>query len=431
MTIFLWIGFITLVLFLLALDLGVFNRKAHVIGAGEALGWTALWVAVALLFNVAVFYIYEHHWLGVGLEIGHALGGKQAALQFFTGYLIEKSLSLDNIFVIALIFSYFSVPLKHQHRLLFWGVLGALVLRAVMILAGTALINRFTWMVYVFGGLLLVTAVRMLVARHDNLSVERNPLVRLTRRFYPVSDEMEGGRFFTRIDGRRAVTPLFLALVMIESTDVLFAVDSIPAIFAVTRDPFIVFTSNVFAILGLRSLYFVLAAALERFRYLKFSLAFILAFVGVKMVLAHHHPIPTVVSLAVIAGILVVGVAASLLHGHRDPAALVSPLADDIEDLVRYTVKRARRTVILVVGTTVILIGVALLVLPGPGMVVIVIGLSLLATEFIWARRLLRRVKHDALRLGRASLKTLGLAGEREAGVEGVDSKPEKTEKGQ
>ena len=425
MTVWLWIGFVALVLFLLALDLGVFNRKAHVIGAGEALGWTALWVAVALLFNVAVFYIYEHHWLGVGLETGHAMGGKQAALQFFTGYLIEKSLSLDNIFVIALIFSYFSVPLKHQHRLLFWGVLGALVLRAVMIIAGTALINRFSWMVYVFGGLLLATAVKMLVARHDNLAVERNPLVRLTRRFYPVSEAMEGGRFFVRVDGRRAVTPLFLALVMIESTDVLFAVDSIPAIFAVTRDPFIVFTSNVFAILGLRSLYFVLAAALERFRYLKFSLAFILAFVGVKMILAHHHPIPTFVSLAVIAGILAVGMIASLLYGHRDPAALVSPVADDLEDLVRYTVKRARRTVILLVGSTVILIGVALLVLPGPGMVVIVLGLSLLATEFIWARRLLRRVKRDALKLGKASLETLGLAGEREAGVEGGTEREE------
>ncbi len=409
MTIWLWVGFVVFVLFLLALDLGVFNRKAHVVSAGEALGWTALWVALALLFNVAIYYLYENHWLGVGLEIGHSLGGRQAALQFFTGYLIEKSLSLDNIFVIALIFTYFSVPLRHQHRLLFWGVLGALVLRGLMIVAGVALISRFSWMIYVFGGLLLVTAVKMLVARHDNLATENNPLVRLTRRFYPVTDDIESGRFFTRVDGRRAVTPLFLALMVIESTDILFAVDSIPAIFAVTRDPFIIFTSNVFAILGLRSLYFVLAAALERFRYLKMSLAFILAFVGVKMILAHHHPIPTMISLAVIAGILLVGIAASMLHGHRDTAALVSPVVEEMEQILRLTVRRAKRVIILVVGSTVILLGAALLVLPGPGLLVIFFGISLLATEFFWARRLLRRVRRETSRLAKASKRTLGM----------------------
>ncbi len=409
MIIWLWIGFVAFVLFLLALDLGVFNRKAHVVSAGEALGWTALWVALALLFNVAIYYLYEHHWLGVGLDIGHPLEGRQAALQFFTGYLIEKSLSLDNIFVIALIFTYFRVPLRYQHRLLFWGVLGALVLRGLMIVAGVALINRFSWMIYVFGGLLLVTAVKMLVARHDNLATESNPLVRLTRRFYPVTDDIESGRFFTRVDGRKAVTPLFLALMVIESTDILFAVDSIPAIFAVTRDPFIIFTSNVFAILGLRSLYFVLAAALERFRYLKMSLAFILAFVGVKMILAHHHPIPTFVSLTVIAGILLVGVAASMLHGHRDPAALVSPVVNEMEQILRLTVQRVKRMVILVVGSTVILLGAALLVLPGPGLLVIFFGIAILATEFFWARRLLRRVRRETSRLAEKSKRTLGM----------------------
>lgn len=427
MSIWLWIGFVALVLFLLALDLGVFNRKAHVVSAGEALGWTALWIALALLFNAAVYYLYEHHLLGVGLEIGHPLDGRQAALQFFTGYLIEKSLSLDNIFVIALIFAYFGVPLRHQHRLLFWGVLGALVLRGLMIIAGVALINRFSWMVYVLGALLLVTAVKMLVARHDNLDSERNPLVRLARRFYPVSDDTESGRFFTRVDGHRIITPLLLALLVIESTDVLFAVDSIPAIFAVTRDPFIIFTSNVFAILGLRSLYFVLASALERFRYLKMSLAFILAFVGVKMILAHQHPIPTMISLAVIAGILVVGVIASVLHGHRDTAALVSPVADELEEVLRLTIRRAKRVVILVVGTTVIAFGAALLVLPGPGLLFIALGLSILASEFIWSRRFLRRVRHETTRLAKTSRESLGMRSNMKNQTEKDDSSsPEK-----
>jgi len=281
-----------------------------------------------------------------------------------------------------------------------------------MVAVGATLLEAFGWMTYVFGGLLLLTAMRMMVVNHDNLEPNRGFAVRLVARFVPVTEGLRGEKFFVTEGGTRYATPLFTVLLMVESTDLLFAVDSIPAVFAVTEDPFIVYTSNVFAILGLRSLYFVLAAALARFRYLKFSLAFILAYVGVKMILAHHHPIPTVASLAVIAGILLVGVAASLLHGHRDPAALVSPVVDEIEDLVRYTVKRARRTVILVLGTTVILFGVALLVLPGPGLLIIFFGISILASEFIWARRLLRRVKRDALKLGKASLETLGLGGE-------------------
>jgi len=317
---------------MLALDLGVFHRHAHVISIREALAWTGLWVALALVFNVAVYFLYERHWLGIGLELGHALTGRQAALQFFTGYLIEKSLSLDNVFVMALIFTYFVVPAVHQHRVLFWGVVGALVMRAAMILAGVALIRRFEWIVYVFGGLLLLTAVKMLVVRHDNLDPDKNPLVRFARRLYPVSTVFDGKRFFTTLDGKRAMTPLFLVLLIVESTDLLFAVDSIPAIFAITTDPFLIFTSNVFAILGLRSLYFALAGMMHRFRYLKMSLVFVLAFVGVKMILAHHHPMPTVVSLAVIVGILGVGIVASLVAGHRDTAALAAPLADDPDE---------------------------------------------------------------------------------------------------
>ena len=333
MFVWLWIGFVAVVLAMLAIDLGVFHRRSHVVKVAEAVTWTTVWVITSLLFNWAVYYLYEYHVLGIGASLGHELTGKQAALQFFTGYVIEKSLSLDNIFVIALIFTYFGVRAEYQHRILFWGILGALVLRGVMIGAGAVLIQRFSWTTYVFGVLLLLTAVKMLIARHDNLEPGKNPLVRLARRLYPVSADFEGQRFFTRRNGRRVTTPLFLVLLVVESSDVLFAVDSIPAIFAVTHDPFLVFTSNVFAILGLRSLYFVLAGVMDRFRYLKMSLVFLLAYVGVKMLLAHHYPIPTLVSLAVIGGILSVGVIASVLAGHRDSAPLVSPMAGELDGM--------------------------------------------------------------------------------------------------
>jgi tellurite resistance protein TerC len=393
----LWSGFVLLILFLLALDLGVLNRKAHVIGATEALAWTAFWVSLALIFNAGIFYLYEHHWFGIGTQFGHELSGQDAALQFFTGYLVEKSLSLDNIFVIALIFSYFGVPAIYQHRVLFWGILGALALRGIMIALGAALIQRFDWVIYIFGIFLIATAAKLLVARHDNLTPESNPLVRLARKYFPVTDDYRAEKFFVVEGGKRACTPLFLALLMVESTDVAFAIDSIPAIFAVTRDPFIVFTSNVFAILGLRSLYFALAAVLDKFRYLKMSLVFLLAFIGIKMLLSHHHPIPTQVSLVFILGILAVGVLASIIGARRDTAALSSPLPNDYPGLAKLTLKQAKRMVILIVGTTVMALGAAMLVLPGPGVVVVLAGLGILATEFVWARRWLRNIKTGAV----------------------------------
>ncbi|MBK8479727.1 MAG: TerC/Alx family metal homeostasis membrane protein [Proteobacteria bacterium] len=395
MTIWIWAGFLLLVALFVALDLGVFHREPRVVSTTEALLWTAAWVGVALCFNLLVYVIYQHHWLGMGLSAGQACNGRQAALMFLTGYLIEKSLSLDNIFIIALLFSYFRVPLRLQHRVLFWGVLGAVVMRAAMIGTGAALIARFSWTIYLFGGLLLFTAAKMLVVRQDNIDPERNLLVRAARRLFPVCGSVDDGRFFVRgPGGGRAVTPLFLVLVLVESSDVVFAVDSVPAIFAVTRDPFLVFTSNVFAILGLRSLYFALAAILDRFRYLKTSLVFLLAFVGVKMLLSHHYPLPTAVSLAVIVGILAVGIGASLLE-HRRIAAV--GLLHSMAEMGRANaaLRQLRRVVVAVMGGTVILTGVAMLVLPGPGMVVILVGLSLLATEFVWARRLLRKAEEQ------------------------------------
>ena len=251
--------------------------------------------------------------LGIGVHKTSVESGSEAALRYFTGYIIEKSLSLDNIFVIALIFAYFKVPAIFQHRVLFWGILGALVLRGTMILAGITLIEKFTWMIYVFGGLLLITALRMLFSDDEQIEPEKNVLIKIARKLFPISESFEGSKFFTKINGKKAITPLFLVLLVIESTDVLFAIDSIPAIFAVTTDSYIVFTSNIFAILGLRSLYFALAAMMDRFRYLKISLVFILAFVGVKMLLSHVYPIPTIISLSVIASILIIGTLASII----------------------------------------------------------------------------------------------------------------------
>ncbi len=313
-------GFVLLVCACLALDLGVFHRTAHVVSMREAVTWTVIWVMAALAFTGAVFMIYDAHWLGVGREVPQLDGsardvhGLEAAKLFLTGYLVEKSLAIDNVFVIAMIFSYFAVPAIYQHRVLFWGILGALVMRGIMIALGAALIHQFSWIIYVFGGFLILTAAKMALVPTSGIDPERNPVVRLVRRLHPVTSRYDGQRFFTRENGVRMATPLFLALIMVEVTDLIFAVDSIPAIFAITADPFIVFTSNILAILGLRSLYFCLASMIHRFRYLKPALIGILFFVGAKMMLVHtSFKVDPTVSLLVVLGILGAGVAASLL----------------------------------------------------------------------------------------------------------------------
>jgi tellurite resistance protein TerC len=294
----LWIGFNLFVLLMLALDLGVFNRKAHVIGFKESLTWTAVWIALAMVFNGWVW----HHL------------GPQKGLEFFTGYVIEKSLSVDNVFVFALLFTYFAVPQIYQHKVLFWGVLGALVMRAAMIVLGAALITKFSWIIYVFGAFLIITGLKMIFKKEEEIHPENNPVVRWFKKLMPVTKDFRGDKFFVRENGIRMATPLFVVLLLVEISDVIFAVDSIPAIFAVTKDPFIVYTSNVFAILGLRSLYFALAGVLDKFHYLKIGLGFVLSFVGVKMLLAHSPwKVDTLISLGVIVGILAISVIASLL----------------------------------------------------------------------------------------------------------------------
>lgn len=293
----LWTAFIAFVFAMLALDLGVLHRRPHEVSLKESALWSAVWVALSLAFNVGVYV-----WFGA-----------DRALEFFTAYLLEKALSVDNLFVFVVVFSAFAIPPLYQHRVLFWGVLGALVMRAVFIFAGAAFLQRFHWAIYVFGSILAITGVRLLLQRDQDSHPENSPLIRWLKRVLPVAHEDSGGKFFLIKDGKRFVTPLLLALVAVEVTDLIFAVDSIPAVFAVTTDPFIVFTSNIFAILGLRSLYFLLAGVITKFVYLKVGLSFVLIFVGAKMLLMGVYKLPILVSLGVIVAILGVSIVASLV----------------------------------------------------------------------------------------------------------------------
>jgi TerC family integral membrane protein len=301
-----WAGFTAIVVTMLVLDLGVFHREAHVVGVREAALWSVVWVTLALAFN---------GWLAITF-------GAQRGMEFLTGYVIEKALAVDNIFVFLVVFASFRVPAAYQHRVLFWGIFGALLMRALFIFAGAALLTRFHWIIYLFGAFLLFTGLKLLWQREIEPHPEHNPLFRLFTRLIPSVPDYHGSRFTVRIDGRTFVTPLLLVLVLIEVTDLVFAIDSIPAIFAVTSDPFIVYTSNIFAILGLRALFFLLAGAMDRFAYLKLGLSFVLLFVGAKMVLIDVYKIPIGLSLAAIAAILGIAVVASLLRERapRQPA---------------------------------------------------------------------------------------------------------------
>lgn len=302
---FLWITFNLFVLGMLAVDLGVFHRKAHSVSIREAAIWSLVWVSLAIVFNFGIYFTWGH----------------EKALEFLTGYVIEKSLSVDNLFVFLMIFQYFNTPSEYQHRVLFWGILGALILRAIFIATGSALISNFHWMIYVFGAFLVFTGIKMYLQGDEKLEPERNPVVRLFERWVPISKNYHGQRFFLRQDGKVKATLLTVVLIVIETTDVIFAVDSIPAIFAITQDPFIVYTSNVFAILGLRALYFMLAGVMEMFIYLKVGLSVVLCFVGSKMMLVDVYKIPIGVSLSVIGATLLLSIIASWVVQSRKAGA--------------------------------------------------------------------------------------------------------------
>lgn len=298
MSLYFWIGFHILIFSMLAIDLGVFHKKTHRVPVKEAVIWSGVWVSLALIFNVFVFF-----------ELG-----KVKALEFLTGYVIEYSLSVDNIFVFILIFTYFGVKEQYQHKVLFYGILGALIMRGIFIFAGVALINRFHWIVIIFGAFLVFTGIKMLFSKDTEVDPERNPIVRFFKRFLPVTHSLYGDKLFVMENHRLHATPLFLVLLVIESSDLIFAVDSIPAILAISQDRFIVYTSNVFAILGLRSLYFAVAGIMDYFRFLKIGLAFVLTFVGLKMLAAYFHfEIPILISLAIIVSILLISILASVI----------------------------------------------------------------------------------------------------------------------
>lgn len=322
------------VLGMLALDLGVFHKNSHVVKMKEALVWSAVWIGLALVFNLGIYLFWDR------IYPQSAYDNSEAGLAFLTGYIIEKSLSVDNIFVFLMVFAYFNVPSQYQHRVLFWGIIGALVFRAIFIAAGSALLQQFAWMVLIFGGFLIVTGIKMIVLKDKKIDPEKNPVIRGVRKLIPVTPEYHGQKFFTRINGKLWATPLLVTLVFIEFTDVIFAVDSIPAIFAVTKDPFIVFTSNVFAILGLRALYFALAGMMGLFHYLGYGLATVLCFVGGKMVYTYfqhangnpEYKFPIGVSLGVIVGILAASVIVSLVWPPKKPHHVQPTPAGGVDD---------------------------------------------------------------------------------------------------
>lgn len=320
-----WLFFNLFVLAMLALDLGVFHRKSHEVKFKEALAWSGVWISLALVFNVILWRYWDV------LAPGSEYSTREAGLAFLTGYIIEKALSVDNIFVFLLVFAYFQVPSKYQHKVLFWGIIGALLCRAIFIFAGIALLEKFHWTIYIFGALLIFTGVKMVTQKDKKLDPEKNPVIRGFRKIMPVTPDFVGDRFFTKIDGKKFATPLFITLLFVEMTDVIFAVDSIPAILAITNDPFIVYTSNVFAILGLRSLYFALSGIMNLFHYLHYGLAAILVFVGGKMVLTDIvGKVPIGISLGFIGAVLAVSIIASLMFpgsGHEIP----DPAHDDFE----------------------------------------------------------------------------------------------------
>lgn len=301
MSIYVWSGFVLFVLIMLALDLGVFNRKAHEIKLKEAVLWSIFWISLALLFNLGV-YIWDGHEQGI---------------TFLTGYVIEKSLSVDNLFVFLLIFNYFAVPKKYQHKILFWGVLGAIIMRAIFVFAGIALIERFHIMIYIFGGFLIFTGIKLAVEGEKKIDPEKNIVLRVFRKIFPTTKEYREGNFFVKQNNKWYATPMLVVLIVVETSDLVFAVDSIPAILAISRDSFIVLTSNIFAILGLRALYFALAQVVDKFSYLQIALAIILTYVGIKMVIVDFYKIPTPVSLLVIASVFTLAIIASIIKNKR------------------------------------------------------------------------------------------------------------------
>jgi len=392
----LWLILFLVLLGLLVLDLGFIHRHVREISLYEALAMSAFWISMGLGFAVFIYFAYDRHWF-----VHSDLSGTQALLQYLTAFSLEKMLSLDNLFVMALIFHRFRIPVAYQHRVLFWGILTAALSRGVFIVSGMYLLNTFDWMNYVFGVLLLFSAFKVL----GNKSVESvnsdNLLIKALRKLIPVDTEIEDDRFFRRRPGGFALTPMLLALLTVESADILFAIDSIPAVLAVSHEPIIAYSSNIFAVLGLRALYFVLASALQQFHYLRLGMVLILIFIGIKMLLIDIYPISAMVSLLIISIIMLAGIVASRLDRTRGDILATSPLAEDLGRLYAVTFAGLKRIVILLIGASVVVIGIIMIFTPGPAIVVIPAGLAILATEFLWARRLLNYFQNKLVYYGK------------------------------
>jgi len=392
----LWLILLLVLLGLLVLDLGFIHRHVREISLYEALAMSAFWISMGLGFAVFIYFAYDRQWF-----VHSDLGGAQALLQYLTAFSLEKMLSLDNLFVMALIFHRFRIPVAYQHRVLFWGILTAALSRAVFIFSGMYLLNTFHWMSYVFGVLLLFSAFKMLGNKSTESAHSDNLLIKALRKLLPVDTEIEDDRFFRRRPGGFVLTPMFLALLTVESADILFAIDSIPAVLAVSHEPIIAYSSNIFAVLGLRALYFVLASALQQFHYLRLGMVLILIFIGIKMLLIHIYPISAMVSLLIISIIMLAGIVASRLDRTRGDILATSPLAEDLGRLYAVTFAGLKRIVILLIGASVVVIGIIMIFTPGPAIVVIPAGLAILATEFLWARRLLNYFQNKLVYYGK------------------------------
>jgi tellurite resistance protein TerC len=400
-----WTALVLTIIVLIAIDLAI-NRRLRDSRPPTALAWAIFYLGAAAAFNFALFFAYEANWAGLGQHYEAAArfpkGPDEASLQFVTAFLTELALDLDTVFVLAAIFTYFKTPMRLQRRVLLWGVLVALLLRGTMIGTTGWLLNAFDWVRFVLAGLLVLATLRMILIRHEKLDPGKNPIVWLLRKLVPMSDRLDGSNLIARVNGKAAVTPLLVTLVMIETADAIFAIDSIPAVYSVTRDPFIVFAATAFSLLVVRSLYFLLASYTAWLRYMKIGLALILAYSAVTIALPIDLRIPTQVSLAVVAGTLGAALVLAMVLARRTRAPITtSPLGEDAERIARLTLKQTNRLIVLVVGSTVVLIGLGMTIGPGPGALVIPIGLAVLASEFLWARRLLTTYATHAQRVGR------------------------------
>lgn len=395
-----WVALIVTIIGLVLFDLLVANRSMRDSKPHNALAWAIFYLGAAAAFNFVLFFAYRENWLGLRPPAGAT--AHDASLQFVTALLVELCLDLDSVFVLAAIFAYFKTPVQYQRRVLMWGMFAALIVRGAMIGGVGGLLHAYPQVRFVLSGLLVLAALRMILIRHERMDPDKNPILWLLKRVMPISPGLRGSNLVARVDGKVSLTPLLVTLVMIETADAIFAIDSIPAVYAVTRDPFLVFAATAFSLLVLRSLYFVLASYTAWLRYLKVGLAAILAFMAITMALPVAKRLPTEATLAVVCGLLGAGMVLAMVFAKPEHArATTSPLGEDAERIARLTLKQARRLIVLVVGITIVFIGVVMLVGPGPGALVVPIGLAVLASEFIWARRLLDRYTEQAQRYGK------------------------------